>query len=514
MRAAGPGAEAPGPLTQGALPPLIQVERTLRLGVDWRVQTRVRRLSPAEFPVVLPVPLIPGESVQTPGVQVQGESLLVNLAPGETETGWLSTLRADPDLRLAAGADPRISESWSLDLSPRWHLDWSGIAPVQRLSQTARWLPTWRPLPGESLELRISRPTAVSGPTLILDRVEFNVVPGRRVSDASLALTLRSTQGGTHPIGLPPGAEPTLFEVDGRELPLPGPGSDPAKRSADTLEVPLAPGRQSVIVRWREPRGIGLLLRPETPDLGSPAVNLDLSVRMPEDRWVLFAQGPRIGPVVLFWGVLAVLAALSLGLGRVRLTPLRSWDWLLLGVGLSLAQVWVLVLVAGWLLALGLRRQLRAQGPRWRYNLVQVALGLLSLGALVALVGAVSQGLLGTPEMQIMGNGSEGQWLRWYRDRGGPELPAGLGLLGADVGLSGTDARLGPLARLSAPWLAALGLGGLLPAGLVAGGRRKARPVAGGPQRGCMRTAAYGWTGLANRHRCALARARDIPRPR
>jgi hypothetical protein len=144
---------------------------------------------------------------------------------------------------------------------------------------------------------------------------------------------------------------------------------------------------------------------------------------MPEDRWVLFVQGPRIGPVVLFWGVLAVLAVLSLGLGRVRLTPLRSWDWLLLGIGLSLAQVWVLVLVAGWLLALGLRWQLDAQGPRWRYNLIQVALGLLTLGALVALLGAVSQGLLGTPEMQIMGNGSEGQWLRWYQDRGGPELP-------------------------------------------------------------------------------------------
>ena len=421
VRVAGPGAETSGPLTQGALPPLIQVERALKLGLDWRVETRVRRLSPAEFPVVLSVPLIPGESVQTPGAQVQGGDLLVSLAPGETETSWISSLEAEPSLHLSAGTDPRIAESWSLDPSPRWHLDWSGIAPVQRLSQTARWLPTWRPLPGESLELRISRPAAVPGPTLALDRVDFSVTPGRRVSDASLTLALRSTQGGTHPIRLPPGAEPTLFEVDGRELPLPGPGTAPAP--AATLDVPLVPGRQSVTVRWREPQGIGLRLRPETPSLGSPAVNLDLSVRMPEDRWVLFVQGPGIGPVVLFWGVLAVLAALSLGLGRVRLTPLRSWDWLLLGIGLSLAQVWVLVLVAGWLLALGLRWQLDAQGARWRFNLIQVALGLLTLGALAALLGAVSQGLLGTPEMQIMGNGSEGQWLRWYQDRGGPELP-------------------------------------------------------------------------------------------
>lgn len=423
VRAAGPGSDAPAPLTQGPLPPLIQVQRTLKLGLDWRVETRVRRLSPAEFPVVLAVPLIPGESVQTPGVQVQGNSLLVSLSPGETETGWLSTLVPASSLHLSAGSDPRIGESWSLDLSPRWHLEWSGIAPIHRLLATDRWLPTWRPLPGESLDLRISRPAAVPGPTLTLDRVDFSFVPGRRISDASLTLALRGTQGGTHRIRLPSGAEPTLLKVDGRELPLPGPGSEAGAESADTLEVPLVPGRQSVTVRWREPRGIAPRLRPATPDLGSPAVDLDLSIRMPEDRWVLFAQGPRIGPVVLFWGVLAVLAALALALGRVRHTPLRFWDWLLLGIGLSLAEVWVLVLVAGWLLALGLRRQLGAQIPRWRFNLIQVALGLLTLGALAALVGAVSQGLLGAPQMQILGNGSEGQWLRWYQDRGGPALP-------------------------------------------------------------------------------------------
>ncbi len=420
VRVAGPGGESQAPLSQGALPPLLQVERTLRLGIDWRAETRVRRLSPAEFPVALAVPLLPGESVQTPGVRVQDGGLLVSLAPGETETGWQSTLEPQSALRLSAGADPRIGETWSLDLSPRWHLHWSGIAPVAQRSESDRWLPTWRPLPGESLELSVSRPAAVPGRTLILDRVDFTVVPGRRVLDASLALTLRGTQGGTHAIGLPPGAVPTLFRVDGRELPLPGTG---ASGLDSPLQVPLAPGTQSVSIQWREPRGIGPILRPATPDLGSPAVNLDLAVQMPENRWVLFVQGPRIGPVVLFWGVLAVLAVLALALGQVRWVPLNAWDWLLLGIGLALAQSWVLVLVAGWLLALGLRRRLAAQAPRWRYNLIQVALALLTLGALAALVGAVSQGLLGAPEMQIMGNGSQGQWLRWYQDRGGPELP-------------------------------------------------------------------------------------------
>jgi hypothetical protein len=60
---------------------------------------------------------------------------------------------------------------------------------------------------------------------------------------------------------------------------------------------------------------------------------------------------------------------------------------------------------------------------RWRYNLTQAALAVLTLAALIGLVGAVSQGLLGRPAMQIMGNGSTGTLLNWYQDRTSGALP-------------------------------------------------------------------------------------------
>ncbi len=415
VRLSGPQGEVEGPPAQGALPPLLMVERLLRLGLDWRVETQVRRLSPSEPPVVLQVPLLPGESVQTPGAQVRDGRILVSLAPGETETRWVSTLEPSGSLELRAASDPRIAETWSLDLSPRWHLAWRGIPPVQQISAADRWLPTWRPLPGEGLTLDITRPSAVPGPTLTLDRVDFDVRPGRRASESELGLTLRSTQGGTHVIRLPEGSVPVRLLVDGQEQSLPAAGAP--------LELSLVPGSQAVRVTWREARLLGPRLRPQGPDLGSPAVNLNLSVTLPPDRWVLFTQGPRMGPVVLFWGLLLVLAGLALALGRVRLTPLKARDWLLLGVGLALAEVWVVLLVAGWLFALGWRRRLEVRGPRWRYNLIQIGLVLLTIAALVGLVAAVSQGLLGRPEMQIMGNGSHGGLLKWYLDRGGPNLP-------------------------------------------------------------------------------------------
>jgi hypothetical protein len=110
-------------------------------------------------------------------------------------------------------------------------------------------------------------------------------------------------------------------------------------------------------------------------------------------------------------------------LGRSKITPLKTLDWLLLGLGLSQAGVWVGLLVAGWLFAMGLRARLDADLPPWRFNLMQTGLFLLSLAALWALVAALQQGLLGLPEMQIAGNGSTSTGLNWYQDRSGRELP-------------------------------------------------------------------------------------------
>jgi hypothetical protein len=43
--------------------------------------------------------------------------------------------------------------------------------------------------------------------------------------------------------------------------------------------------------------------------------------------------------------------------------------------------------------------------------------------ALVCLVAAIPQGLLGSPDMQIAGNGSYGHSLRWFADRSADALP-------------------------------------------------------------------------------------------
>src|SRR5207245_622433 len=151
--------------------------------------------------------------------------------------------------------------------------------------------------------------------------------------------------------------------------------------------------------------------------LGVPSVNLETRIAMPADRWTLFAGGARLGPAVLFWPLLVVVALAAVALGRLRLTPLGARHWFLLGVGLTQVPLYVGVIVAGWLLALGWRRERGATLGDGGFDLLQVLLALWTLLALHGLFAAIQHGLLGLPDMQLAGNGSAAALPRLPADR-------------------------------------------------------------------------------------------------
>ncbi|MBK1704096.1 hypothetical protein CKO40_05925 [Halochromatium glycolicum] len=390
-------------------PPLLRIIRTLRFGLDWQVETRVERLSPADGPASLSLELIEGESVTTDAVRANAEGALIALGPRQRALRWNSTLEAVDRLTLSASEAPRFSEEWRLAVSPLWHLEADGVPPVQATQAETERLRVYRPWAGEQLTLRVWRPVGVPGPQLTLDRSLYRVTPGRRWTEAQLELVVRSTRGGRHPLRLPDGAELTLFEVDGRSRPL--------SLQAPMLDLPLVPGVQQIEIGWRTPDGLAWRYRPAVLDLGIAGVNAETQVRLPDDRWVLWTSGPGIGAAVQFWALLIALAVLAWLLARSRQTPLGFVDWLLLAVGLSQVPAWMGALVVLWLFALGWRRRLGEDVQPWRFNLAQIGLVLLSIAALIALLAALEQGLLGAPAMQIAGNGSTASRLQWYLDR-------------------------------------------------------------------------------------------------
>jgi hypothetical protein len=401
IRAAG----ADGVLEPSALPPFVRVERTILIGLDWQVETRVVRLSPPGSAIVLEVPLLRGESVTTADVRVAAGKAQLNMPPQATETTWRSVLDRASPIVLTAPKSTAWSELWRLDISPIWHADASGIPVVH--ADAASKLSEWRPWPGESATLKISRPDGVVGGTLTIDESLLALRPGLRATDATLTMQVRSSRGGQHTIGLPDGAVLESVTISGETKPI--------RQDGMKVTIPVTPGSQSIVVHWRSPAAMTAFFRAPPVDLGAPNVNATTTIAMAESRWILGLRGPDLGPVVLFWSLLLVLFAVSAGIGAMRRTPLATWQWILLAIGLSQVHVVLAAFVVGWFHLVASRE--RTMLPPRTFNLRQVAIVIATVVAVVVLVVAIHRGLLGQPEMQVRGNFSSPSELRWFTDR-------------------------------------------------------------------------------------------------
>jgi hypothetical protein len=397
------------------VPPFVRIDRRIRLDLSWQVDTRVVRLTPPGRALFLEVPLLVGESVTSETVEVEEGRALVRMPPGSRSLAWTSVLDHARQLVLRAPEDISWTEVWQLDAAPVWHVDATGIPVVHPGAPEPIRIREWRPWPGEEVWLRIDRPESVDGRVLTIDRSELKVRPGLRASELALLLSLRASRGVQHSVALPEGADLQTVKINGELQPI---------RLVDGFVVlPIHPGKHVAEVVWRSP--VPISTRYETPvvDLDGPSVNAEIELAVPADRWVLLVGGARVGPAVLFWSLLVAAILLALGLGRVRLTPLGWGSWLLLFVGLTQIPVFLSLIIVGWLCALGWRRDNTATASNAAFDMLQLLLAAWTAIALFVLIFAIRQGLLGLPDMQISGNGSNGLLLRWYQDRSAESIP-------------------------------------------------------------------------------------------
>lgn len=398
-------------------PAFARIERTIELDLDWRVRTTVTRVAPAQGALTLDVNLLDGETIVSGDFTVTDGRVLVSMDPQQQSLGWVSNLPRKSPLTLTAENGSPWKETWRFAVGNIWNAAFSGLPESNTGgSNSDVRVAEFDPRGGEQLTLTAARPEASEGSTLAFDSVALTARHGNRSSIVSLALQYRSTRGAQHVIRLPGGAEITSVSIDGRDQTL---------RAQDgELTLPILPGEHAVTIAWRADGEMDLRTTTPAIDLGAPAGNIELSLQLPPDRWLIGTFGPQLGPAVLYWSELAVLIIFALLLGRTGLAPLNSWQWLLLGLGFSTFNWPVLGVVAVWLLACGARERVDISELNWwRFNILQVIIGGITVIALLTVITALPQGLLGTPDMHVTGHRSYDSILGWFADRSASMLP-------------------------------------------------------------------------------------------
>ncbi len=399
-------------------PPYVEVTRRINLGLDWTATTHVRRMAPQTGGFTVTVPLLKGEHVSSAGIVVKDGAVEAAIADGADEASWNGNLDKGGALTLTAPALSDRAEVWRVVVSPTWHVEFSGVpgvdlAPGDDANDYRNF--EFHPLPGETLTLTVTRPAALEGAQRAIDAASLTSDAGQHAATHTLQLTLRASQGGDQVIALPVDAQVLGVTRDNAPLNL--------HAQDGKLTLPLTPGTHRFEVRFRTDAALGMLTQTPSVALGMPAANVNLALNLPANRWLLATWGPAVGPAVLYWGELIVMILVAFGLSRSGRTRLKFRDWLLLGLGFSTFSWSALIVVVVWLFAFDWRGREAQSKNESLFNLSQLGLALLTLFALASLISAIPQGLLGSPDMHVTGNGSTAQALQWFADRSANTLP-------------------------------------------------------------------------------------------
>ncbi|CAA6822769.1 MAG: Unknown protein, partial [uncultured Sulfurovum sp.] len=395
--------------------PLVEVERTFYFGQRWYVDTKVKLLNKIDKPYSLMYDLLESESILNKEIEVKANQAILHLSNKKRTYSWRSSLPITKELDLKASSQNQLLEVWQMDIASIWDMNYKGIEPIEQLKVGATLMPRFKPWDDEVLTLSLEKAKAVKGESLTIESSKVKFSQSTRYRDVTLDLSLKSSQAGQYVITLNSAKELKPTIIDGRTHYL--------KISEGKVSIPLQAKAQKVKLSWREERGADVQYAFSNIDLGKASTNNNIGLTLPQNRWILWTSGPVLGPAILLWGVLLAVLLFAIILGRIKGSPLKTRDWLLLGVGVSTTSVMIMLPIIVWIFTLRFRELKGDVLAGWKRNLTQVALVLLTFIAIGTIIGAVSVGLLGNPEMMIAGNNSYGNHLNWYSDRIGGTVP-------------------------------------------------------------------------------------------
>ncbi|MGS2718857.1 hypothetical protein ACVBE9_11830 [Eionea flava] len=401
-------------------PTFARVIRHFTFGKRWTVNTTVVRET-TQGAVSLAINLLPNERpLQDVGI-INDRNITLQFQHNQRRIRWSSSLDPSQAMRLEAAQQSSYVEEWSFTPSSLWRLEYDGIPPRKPQVNSNAFEPRFAPWPGEVLNISIRKPEGVAGAVHTVERATLQVEPGNNLQRSTLTLTIRASIGTDYPITLPNNAEVLKFSIDGRAMNTP---------ANNNIVAPLQPREQTLEVVFQVPQRVAVISRSPQILLPDSASNIVVEYRLPRDRWPLYVNGPAIGPAMLYWGVLLVIILAALGLPyltrRLALdVPISTIGWLLLGLGLSTINSYGVLVIAIMFLLLSARKQYinPLSMSRLQFNTLQIGIFLWVAFALISVLIAIPMGLLSTPEMKVVGNGSSSHFYRYYQDGSGGELP-------------------------------------------------------------------------------------------
>ena len=394
-------------------PNFARVRRHIHFGKRWMLTTSVMRETTAGA-ISLPVKLLPNERLLTEVGSIRNGEVTIQFEHRQQRIDWTSSLEPRQELVLEASSGSTYLEDWSFTPSSLWRLEYEGIPPLKARANANAFEPMFKPWPGEVLKVNIRKPEGIPGSVYTVESALLKVEAGNKLQRSTLTLKIRASIGTDYPITLPENAEVLKFSVDNRTMNTP---------AANQVLVPLQPREQTVTIEFQTPDAMAMLSYSPQVHLPGSATNIELQYQLPRDRWPLYLSGPAIGPAMLYWGVLLVIILGALGLPQLaraaKLTiPVSTLSWLLLGLGLSTVNSYGVLVIAIMFFILAARKAYVKPHlmNRFQFNTMQVGIVLWGSCALLSMLAAIPMGLLASPEMKVVGNGSNSHWYRYYQD--------------------------------------------------------------------------------------------------
>ena len=407
--------EAGNTLTPLAIKPYAIVYRTINLGKQWTMTTRVEKIAPTNESGSFKIKLLEGEQILSAYPVNDGPLVNVQIAKNQRYVSWQSSLPIKNTINLQATDSVTYSENWRVVPSSLWNVTFLGIQPIKSARGVDTLQPNWMPWANDKVSINVSRPSGVEGEIFTTEMVVLEQQTGQNVQQSKLILNVLASQGTDYEIKLAKGVEVSTLLHDGKPLNISG---------SNSQIVQLHPGEQRIEVEFKH--RVPFSWQNTSADIILPGkvVNINLEYQLLNDRWLIYLNGPSLGASMLYWGMLLVilLGAIVLPFIARKLKldmPINTIGWLFLGIGFSTVNSYGIVITALFFFAMALRKQhlQSASMVPWKFNAIQIGLLILTFICVVSLLVSIPIGLLSSPDMQVVGNGSYGHYLRFFQDK-------------------------------------------------------------------------------------------------